>query len=79
MIVKATPPAMAAFSIDPRMVYRLLPIEVVSILMGHSSIDITAKYYINVDAERRRTAIEKIVSMTLTKKSDEDADTNDKT
>jgi hypothetical protein len=23
MIVKATPPAMAAFSIDPRMVYRL--------------------------------------------------------
>ena len=56
-----------------------VPIEVVSILMGHSSIDITAKYYINVDAERRRTAIEKIVSMTLTKKSAEEADTNDKT
>ena len=42
-----------------------VPIEVTSKLMGHASIDITAKYYINVEAERRREAIEKITGFTL--------------
>ena len=37
-----------------------VPIEVTSKLMGHASIDVTAKYYINIEAERRRDAIEKI-------------------
>lgn len=37
-----------------------VPIEVTSKLMGHASIDVTAKYYINVEAERRRDAIESI-------------------
>jgi integrase len=40
------------------------PIEVTSKLMGHASIDITAKYYINVEAERRRDAVEAITKFT---------------
>lgn len=35
-----------------------VPIEETSALMGHSSIDVTAKYYINISAERKRSAVE---------------------
>lgn len=38
-----------------------VPIEETSKLMGHSDISVTAKYYINVNAERKRDAIEKIL------------------
>jgi integrase len=38
-----------------------VPIEETSKLMGHSDISVTAKYYINVSAERKRNAIEKIL------------------
>ena len=42
-----------------------VPIEVTSKLMGHASIDITAKYYVNIEAERRREAVEKITRFSL--------------
>ena len=41
------------------------PIEETSKLMGHSSIEITAKYYINIAASRKLEAIEKIVAFSL--------------
>lgn len=37
-----------------------VPIEEVSELMGHSRIETTAKYYINIDADRKREAVEKL-------------------
>lgn len=46
-----------------------VPIEVTSKLMGHSSIEITAKYYINIDAQRRLDAVDKIAELTLGNKS----------
>lgn len=42
-----------------------VPIEETSKLMGHKDISITAKYYVNVDADRRRDAVEKIVDYSL--------------
>ncbi|MCI7302202.1 MAG: site-specific integrase [Clostridiales Family XIII bacterium] len=42
-----------------------VPIEETAKLMGHSDISITAKYYINVNAERKRTAVEKITMFSL--------------
>lgn len=42
-----------------------VPIEETSKLMGHSDISVTAKYYINVSAERKREAVEKIVGFSL--------------
>lgn len=37
-----------------------VPIEETAALMGHKSIDITAKYYININADRKRSAVEKL-------------------
>lgn len=42
-----------------------VPIEETCKLMGHSDISITAKYYVNISAERKREAVEKIVSFSL--------------
>lgn len=42
-----------------------VPIEETAKLMGHSSIEITAKYYINIDAKRKREALEKIIKYSL--------------
>lgn len=42
-----------------------VPIEETAALMGHSDINITAKYYINVDAQRKREAVEKIANYSL--------------
>ena len=42
-----------------------VPIEETSKLMGHSDISMTAKYYVYVDAERRRAAVDKIVGYSL--------------
>lgn len=49
-----------------------VPIEVTSKLMGHASIDVTAKYYINIEAERRREAIEKITRYSFSTAEDEE-------
>ena len=37
-----------------------VPIQEVSKLMGHDSIDVTAKYYINLNDERKRLALQKM-------------------
>lgn len=42
-----------------------VPIEETSKLMGHSDISMTAKYYVFVNAERRRAAVDKIVGYSL--------------
>lgn len=42
-----------------------VPIEEVSALLGHSDISITAKYYVSIDAQRKRNAVEKIVACSL--------------
>ncbi len=42
-----------------------VPIEETARLMGHSSINVTAKYYINISAERKREAVEKITHYSL--------------
>ena len=42
-----------------------VPIEETSKLMGHSDISMTAKYYVYVDAERRRAAVDKIAGYSL--------------
>lgn len=42
-----------------------VPIEETSKLMGHSDISITARYYIDVNAERKREAVEKITAFSL--------------
>lgn len=42
-----------------------VPIEETAKLMGHSDITMTAKYYININAERKREAIEKIARFSL--------------
>ena len=42
-----------------------VPIEETAALMGHSDIHITAKYYIKVDAKRKKEAIEKITEYSL--------------
>lgn len=42
-----------------------VPLEEISKLMGHSSTEISSKYYIYVDALRRKKAVEKIVSYSL--------------
>lgn len=39
-----------------------VPIEETAKLMGHSDISVTAKYYIEVNAERKREAVEKILA-----------------
>ena len=39
--------------------------EVSSKLMGHSDVTITSKYYVNVDAERKLDAVEKISKYSL--------------
>lgn len=43
-----------------------VPTDTSKTLMGHSSIDTTAEYYISIDASRRKDAIEKIEKYTLT-------------
>lgn len=42
-----------------------VPIEETSKLMGHSSIEVTSKYYINVDVQRKLKAVEKITAFSL--------------
>ena len=42
-----------------------VPIEETSKLMGHADISMTARYYLYVDAERRRAAVDKIVGYSL--------------
>lgn len=42
-----------------------VPIEEAAALMGHTDIHITAKYYINIDAQRKREAVEKIAAYSL--------------
>ena len=42
-----------------------VPIEETCKLMGHSSINVTMKYYIHVDAQRRLDAVEKIAAFSL--------------
>lgn len=42
-----------------------VPIEETSKLMGHSSIEITAKYYINIATMRKLEAVEKITAFSL--------------
>ena len=42
-----------------------VPIEETSKLLGHSSIAVTSKYYIDVDAQRKLDAVEKIVACSL--------------
>lgn len=42
-----------------------VPIEETAKLMGHSDIAITAKYYININADRKREAVEKIARFSL--------------
>ena len=42
-----------------------VPREETARLMGHSSINVTAKYYINISAERKREAVEKITHYSL--------------
>lgn len=42
-----------------------VPIEETAKLMGHSSVDVTAKYYINVDAKRKLEAVQKITGYSL--------------
>lgn len=42
-----------------------VPIEETCNLMGHTDIHITAKYYINIDAQRKREAVEKIAAYSL--------------
>lgn len=45
-----------------------VPIEETAKLMGHADISITAKYYINVNADRKKDAVEKIVTYSLSDK-----------
>lgn len=42
-----------------------VPIEETAKLMGHSDISITAKYYIDINADRKRAAVEKIVAFSM--------------
>ncbi len=41
-----------------------VPMETIKELMGHSEIGVTAKYYINIGADRKREAVERIASLT---------------
>ena len=45
-----------------------VPIEETAKLMGHADISITAKYYINVNADRKKDAVEKIVTYSMSDK-----------
>lgn len=42
-----------------------VPIEETASLMGHADISITAKYYIEISANRKKSALEKIANLTL--------------
>lgn len=42
-----------------------VPIEETAALMGHGDISITAKYYVEISADRKKTALEKIAGLTL--------------
>lgn len=42
-----------------------VPIEETSRLMGHDDISVTMKYYINIDAQRKREAVERIAAFSL--------------
>ncbi len=42
-----------------------IPIETTQKLLGHANINITSKYYISVDADKRREAVEKIASFSI--------------
>ncbi|MEG1136639.1 MAG: tyrosine-type recombinase/integrase [Anaerovoracaceae bacterium] len=42
-----------------------IPIEETAKLMGHANIGITAKYYIDINADRKREAVEKISAFSL--------------
>lgn len=48
-----------------------IPIEETAALMGHSDISITAKYYIEVSANRKKNALEKMAGLTLNGGGDE--------
>ncbi len=41
-----------------------VPIEETAALMGHSSIEITAKYYIEISADRKRSAVDRLMDFT---------------
>lgn len=43
-------------------------IEETAKLMGHADISVTAKYYIDVNADRRKAAVEKIVNYSMSDK-----------
>lgn len=42
-----------------------VPIEETAKLMGHADISVTARYYIGIDADRKREAVQKIASYSL--------------
>ena len=42
-----------------------VPIEETAALMGHADISITAKYYVEISADRKKTALDKIADFTL--------------
>ena len=42
-----------------------MPIEETAALMGHADISITAKYYVEISADRKKTALDKIADFTL--------------
>ena len=46
-----------------------VPIERTSKLMGHSGIDVTSQYYINIGEEEKLDAVEKIVPFSLVRKA----------
>ena len=45
-----------------------VPIERTSKLMGHSGVDVTSQYYINIGQEEKLDAVEKIVHFSLERK-----------
>lgn len=47
-----------------------VPIEETAALMGHADISITAKYYVEISADRKKTALEKIAGLTLDPEQD---------
>ena len=42
-----------------------VPIEETSALLGHSSIEMTAKYYVDISTKRKMEAMKKVVGFSL--------------